>query len=320
MRQVLPHRDRITMLTNALELYERSGLPRVVGAALERVAPGLARTHAMRPVLPDRSERGIETGRTWPAEGERRARVALFLGCVASEWFAGAHRATIRVLTANGVEVVVPSAQTCCGALQRHAGLTDEARLLLAENANAFPPDLDAVVVNAAGCGASLKEPLDDGLPQPRYVDVCELLHELGLRPPPRPVRRRVAYDQPCHLLHGQRIPADAVESLLRAVPELELVPLAGSDRCCGAGGVYNLLQPAMADAVLAEKVAAVRASGADTVVTGNPGCLMQIRAGLARRAANGTPRADGARPPGPPEGPLPDVLHPVQVLAEAYP
>jgi len=249
----------------------------------------------MRPEIP--AERGIEVSRSWPARGETRARVALFLGCVAAEWFAPVHRATIRALTANGCEVVVPEAQTCCGALHRHAGLLGGAGELLAANARAFPTDVDAVLVNAAGCGASLREPLDASLPLPPYRDVCEFLHELGWTADLKPVRRRVAHDQPCHLVHGQRVGPEAVTELLGRVPELEVVPLAGSERCCGAGGVYNLRHGEMADEVLAAKVEAIAATGADTVVTGNPGCLMQIRHGLRDRRI--------------------DVLHPIEVLAE---
>ena len=315
MRTILPYRNRIAALTRGLALYERTPLPRFVDSALQRVAPALARAHAMRPDVRSTGERPVPAGSEWPARADRRARVGLFLGCVAPEWLAPVHHATIRVLTQNGCDVVVPPEQTCCGALHRHAGLLDDARRLLAENASAFPADLDAVIVNAAGCGASLKEPLEkppgssahdalsspDHAPsgQPAYRDVCEFLHDLGLAEPTRPVRRRVAYDQPCHLVHGQRIGADTVSDLLARIPELEQVALAGSERCCGAGGVYNLVHAEMADAVLHEKVEAILASGADTVVTGNPGCLLQLRGALR-------------------EHPI-EVLHPIQVLDEAY-
>jgi len=300
-RALLPHRGRLALLSDVLELYQRSGLRGLV----QRVLPhGLARAHAMQPAIPPRASRRVPTARThpgFPAEGERRARVALFLGCVAAEWFAPVHRATIRVLTRNGCDVVVPDAQTCCGALHRHAGLVDDAAALLAQNRAAFAAaGVDAVVVNAAGCGASLKEPLEgvDDRP-PAYRDVCELLAELGLRDPDRPLPRKVAYDQPCHLVHGQRIGADVVGGLLRRIPALELVPLRGSERCCGAGGVYNLRHPEMAEPILAEKVAAIRESGAEIVATGNPGCAIQIARGL--------------------RGTRIEVAHPVELLARAY-
>ncbi|MCA9751584.1 MAG: (Fe-S)-binding protein [Gemmatimonadetes bacterium] len=305
LREIIPNRRRVAAATKALELYERSGLPGVTQRVLDRVAPPLARAHAMRPRIEPRTD-AIEPGSTWKPTGVPRAKVGLFLGCVAAEWLAPVHRATVKVLLGNGCEVVVPESQTCCGALHRHAGLLDDARTLLDRNARAFPADLDAVIVNAAGCGASLTTPFHDSdspganAAAPRatpYRDVAAFLHELGWTAKTRPLRRRVAYDQPCHLVHGQRVPAHVVTDLLQQIPGLELVPLAGSERCCGAGGVYNLLQPTMADAVLAEKVDAIVRSGANTVVTGNPGCLLQLRHGLRDHAI--------------------EVRHPIEVLAD---
>ncbi len=301
-RSLLPHRDRLRTVASAMAFYERSGLARVTGALLGRLAPRTGRAHAMRPIPPPREERRLPTDDERPegfaARGERRGRVALFLGCLTDEWFADVHRATIRVLTANGFDVSVPAAQTCCGALQRHAGLLDDAAQLQTRNDRTFrDAGFDAVIVNSAGCGASLKEPLrEDGSPPP-YRDVLEFLAERGLRPPTLRVERRVTYDPPCHLLHGQG--RDDAEELLAAVPGLELRPLRRRERCCGAGGVYNLLQPEMADAVLADKVENVLATGADVVVTGNPGCVLQLRYGLRRSDLQ--------------------VLHPVQILDLAY-
>jgi glycolate oxidase iron-sulfur subunit len=301
---LLPHRERIALLTDALALYQRSGLERLGGRVVERWAPDLAGAHAAMPRMPARRTRRLETDRArpqgWAARGERRGRVALFLGCVAAEWFAPVHRATIRVLVANGIDVVVPDAQTCCGALDRHAGRLDEARTLLARNRAVFAAaDVDAVVVNAAGCGASLREPLDGEPVGPPALDVLVYLAELGLRDPGRPVARRVAYDAPCHLLHAQRVPNETIEGLLARVPELEVVPLRDSDRCCGAGGVYNLLHPEMAEPILEAKVRAIVESGADTVATGNPGCAMQIAKGLRGRDV--------------------EVVHPIELLDAGY-
>lgn len=314
LRRVLPYRRRIAAVTDLMALYRLTGLRAAVDAALRRTAPGLARAHALQPDVPARGLRRIAAG-AHPALGPRRARVALFLGCVASEWFAPVHHATIRVLRRNGCEVVIPEEQTCCGALHRHAGLLDDARALLARNHAAFARgSYDAVVVNAAGCGASLKDALPEDSPgardvgeadrsspdaAPVYRDVCELLAELGLVPPDREVRARVAYDQPCHLVHGQRVGRDVVEGLLRSIPGLEIVPLPRSERCCGAGGVYNIFHPEMSGPIRDEKVSDLLASGADVVVTGNPGCAMQISAGLRGRRI--------------------EVLHPVELLDRAY-
>jgi len=304
LTHVLPHRGRIAALTDGLELWQRTGLRKAADAVLGLTAKALARKHALQPDVPPRGVRRIETDRLrpggFPAQGERRARVALFLGCIAAEWFAPVHRATIRVLQRNGCDIIVPDAQTCCGALHRHAGLVEEAGRLLEKNRQVFAAlDVDAVIVNAAGCGASLKEPIEEADPQPVYRDVCEFLHELGLVDPDRPLPRRVAYDQPCHLVHGQRIGSGVVEDLLRKIPSLELVPLPRSERCCGAGGVYNLIHPEMAEPVLREKVADLLATGAEIVATGNPGCALQIAAGLRGRAV--------------------EVVHPVEVLDRGY-
>jgi len=312
LREVLPHRRRIAWMSDLLWFYQWTRMRTLVARVVARISPRLARLHSMQPEVPHPRVRRLEASDRLPggvhaAAGARRARVGLFLGCVASEWFAPTLRATIRVLQANGCEVVVPSRQTCCGALHRHGGFVDDAGALFATNARAFTEAcVDVIVVAAAGCGAALEEPAPParaGLGAP-VRDICEFLDEIGIVSPPTPVPLRVAYDQPCHLQHGQKIGADVVVRLLSRVPALELVPLADSDRCCGSGGVYNLLQPAMADRLRDEKVASVIASGANTVVTGNPGCAMQIACGL--RAVGG----DAARIA---------VLHPVELLDRGY-
>ena len=240
-------------------------------------------------------------------------RVGLFLGCIASEWFAPTHRATIRVLQRNGCDVVVPQAQTCCGALHRHTGLLDEGAKLFEENAAVFHESgVDVVIVNAAGCGAALKEApptsgtVPSGTVPPRgespgvpVRDICEFLDEVGINEPAGRIEKTAVYDQPCHLLHGQKVAGSVVENLLRTIPGLRLVPLENSDRCCGSGGAYNLLEPEIAGALGKEKAAAITATNADIVVTGNPGCAMQIRSALGK---NGI-----------------EVLHPVELLDRAY-
>jgi len=306
LQRVLPYRGRIAALSDLIWVYQATGLQRVVSAVNRRVFRKLGSIDRLQPRIPRPGLRRIPTDRKRPqgyaAEGKARVRVGLFLGCIASEWFAPVHRATIRVLRRNGCDVVLPDAQTCCGALHRHAGFLDEAEGLFARNVDAFRgAGIDAVIVNAAGCGAALKEPPPghpDGLGPP-VRDICEFLDEIGLREPRGRVHKKVAYDQPCHLLHGQQIGAGVVERLLEKIPGLELVNLRDSDRCCGSGGVYNLLQPSMAQTIQAEKCEAILESGADTVVTGNPGCAMQIRAGLANDDI--------------------EVLHPVELLDRSY-
>jgi glycolate oxidase iron-sulfur subunit len=306
LRELIPFRHRLAALTDILFLYERVGLRRLFRWLAKRGPRRLAELDALLPPIPAPSRRRLRTDASLPggiyrARGKARMRAALFLGCIASEWFVETHRATIRVLNRAGCDVVVPDAQTCCGALHRHGGFLEDAAALYRRNAAAFSPlGCDVVVVNAAGCGAALKEPPppSSGLGVP-VRDICELLDGIGIAPPDGEFPHRVAYDQPCHLVHGQRLGPDVVTRLLRQVPGLVLVPLEGSERCCGAGGIYNLVQPQMARAILAEKVAAIVESGAEVVLTGNPGCWLQISAGLDGRGI--------------------EVLHPVEVLDRAY-
>ncbi|HZN60197.1 MAG TPA: (Fe-S)-binding protein [Planctomycetota bacterium] len=311
LRHVLPYRGRIAAISDLIYFFQRSGLQKLTSAMLAKLSPRLSALDAMQPRVPPPERRRIATSLSrpegYPAEGPKpRMRVGLFLGCIASEWFADAHHATIRVLQRNGCEVHLPDAQTCCGALHRHGGFLEDARKLYARNAEAFRDKrLDVIIVNAAGCGAALKEPphgLEDGLGAP-VRDVCEFLDEIGIAAPGRRIEKKVAYHQPCHLVHGQKIGPRAVEGLLSLIPGLALVPLRDSDRCCGSGGVYNLVHPEMAEPILAEKVQAILECGAELVVTGNPGCALQVRSGLAKSA---TGRAIG-------------VLHPVELLDRAY-
>ncbi len=310
LRRLLPYRGRVRWATHLVYLQQVLGIDRLVAFLNRRLlrSPKLDYLLRLQPPIASPSARRVETTRTradgYPARGKPRMRVGLFLGCITSEWFAHVHQATIRVLQENGCHVIVPDAQTCCGALHRHSGLVEETGELFAHNTRAFKDaGVDVIVVNAAGCGASLKEPPDDkveatGLSAP-VRDVCEFLDEVGIVPPRASLQLRVAYDQPCHLLHAQRVGADVVEGLLQSIPDLRIVPLRDSERCCGSGGVYNLLHPEIGASLAAEKAAAIRESNPDVVVTGNPGCALQIRAALATKEI--------------------EVLHPVELLDRAY-
>jgi glycolate oxidase iron-sulfur subunit len=296
LRGIVAAPRRLRALVGALRLYQRSGLQRALRASrLLALVPPLARMERLLPPLapPHRPPRLV------PAHGARRGRVAFFAGCIMPEVFGPANAATVEVLARNGFEVEIPEEQGCCGALHRHAGDPDAAERLHARNLAAFRLDaVDAVVVNSAGCGAALRDGGDAFARKLR--DVTELLAQAGLREPPGPLRLRVAYDDPCHLLHGQRIAA-APRALLRAIPGLELFDLPGCKDCCGAAGIYNLTQPAMSARLLERKVEAIRETGPDAVATGNPGCLLQIASGV--RAAKLAV----------------EVLHPVELLARAY-
>jgi glycolate oxidase iron-sulfur subunit len=296
LRGVVAKPRRLRALIASLRAYQRSGLQRAVRASrLLALAPPLARMERLLPPLgePSRPPRLV------PARGARRGRVAFFEGCVMPEVFGAANAATIDVLARNGFEVEIPEGQGCCGALHRHAGDPQAADRLHAKNLSAFRLDaVDAVILNSAGCGASLR---DGGDAFARKVrDVSELLAQAGLRETPGPLRLRVAYDDPCHLLHGQRIAA-APRALLSAIPGLELFDLPGCKDCCGAAGIYNLTQPAMSARLLERKVQALRETAPDALATGNPGCLLQIASGA--RAA----------------GLAVEVVHPIELLARAY-
>jgi len=296
-RYLLPHPRRLEFAGRLLHFYQHSGLQRMVRASgLLRLFDTMAEAERLMPRVDDHSFFS-ELGRIYPAEGERRARVALFAGCIAQVAFAETNRATVRVLQKNGCEVVVPAGQLCCGALHVHSGVRDTARELARANLEVFlNEDYDDIIVNAAGCGSTLKEykqlfPDDTELSdraarfQAKVRDVSEFLAALGLRPPTRPVPLRVTYQDSCHLVHGQRI-RSAPRQLLRAIPGVELVEMDLADHCCGSAGIYNVAQPDVARALLAEKMECVRATGAQVIVTANPGCLLQLRAGVERFGA----------------------------------
>lgn len=274
----------------ALRLYQRSGL----GAVLRRL--GLLR--ALRVERLERQAPRISSrffaahGQFFAARGERRGRVALHAGCVMHVAFAETDRATVRVLTQNGWDVVLPADQGCCGALHVHAGEADAGRARARATIAAFEAaNADVLVSNAAGCGAALKEygvllqndPAWAGRAatfSAKVRDVTELLAGAPLRGELKPIRRRVTYQAPCHLLHAQRIDA-APRSLLRAIPGLELVEMQENSLCCGSAGIYNLTHPEMSADLLAGRIRRIRAADAQVVATANPGCMLQLRNGL---------------------------------------
>lgn len=237
--------------------------------------------------------RSIERGRYTPQTAGTRGTVAILRGCVMDGLFSATNRATGRVLQVNDYAIAAAPGQQCCGALHAHAGDLESARRLARRNIAAFEGSAaDFIAVNAAGCGAIMKEYghllQDDSdwrgraaAVASRVRDVSELLAAAGPRAGgDLPVR--VTYDAPCHLQHAQRVTA-APLAVLAAIPGLELLPLHDSDQCCGSAGIYNLIEPETSDAVLAPKLANIRATRASWVATGNPGCLMQIGAGLIR-------------------------------------
>ncbi len=229
-----------------------------------------------------------------PAVGERRARVALLAGCAQQVLDPDINAATIAVLARQGVEVLVPPGQGCCGGLAWHTGDLPAAQRFARHNLDAFPHDVDAIVTNAAGCGSAMHEyhlilrgTADESRAESlrrKVVDVSVFLTRLGLRVPfpDRGTKQRIAYHDACHLAHAQGVQSEP-RQLLRAIPGVELLPIADAHLCCGSAGTYNLDQPEIAAALGAQKARAILAAGADLVASGNIGCLTQLRAHLAR-------------------------------------
>jgi len=265
-----------------------------------------------------------------PAVGERRASVALLTGCVQDVFFHRVNAATVRVLAAEGCDVHAPHAQQCCGALELHAGREDDALARARREIELFGSlDVEYVVTNVAGCGSSMKDYGHLLADDPEWAerakafsakvrDVHEVLAELiddgGPRAPRHPVRARVAYHDACHLAHGQQVRSQP-RSVLRTIPELEVVDIPEAALCCGSAGIYNIVMPHPASELGERKAANIRAVEPDIVVTANPGCLLQIGKHLAAPAMDGQV-ADGRAQEGtePDSAGLP-LLHPVQLL-----
>jgi len=290
LRHLLPYPRRIAALGCAVRAYQRSGaqwLARRTGALK---LMGLEERERFLPPV-DSEFFFSRLGKAFPAEGKRRARVALFAGCIAQVAFAKLNEATVRVLQANGCEVWVPTEQLCCGALAAHAGMRDVARALARANLAALGDEhVDAIVTNAAGCGSTLKEYSQlfrEGEPElaaarefeKRVRDVFEFLDGLGMTARLGEVPMRVTMQDSCHLLHGQKI-REAPRRVLRQIPGIALMEMARADQCCGSAGIYNVLQMEASLELLTEKMATARGTGAECIATSNPGCMLQLRAG----------------------------------------
>ncbi len=312
-QHILPHRGRLEFLGGLLRIYQRTGLEALAQATLS-ILPGRLKNIAR---LAPRIESPTFTSRlgvVMPAEGERKYRIAFFAGCIANLAFARLNEATVRVLARNGCEVVIPPDQGCCGALHVHAGYRDTARELARRNLRTFlAEDFDAIITNAAGCGSVLKE-YPQLFEQKHHVyferaqtfagrvqDVTEFLAGIDLNPNFAVIRKRATYQDPCHLGHAQRV-RSAPRKLLAAIPGLEFVELKETEICCGSAGIYNVAHNDLAERLLAAKMQRVDETGAELILTANPGCLLQMRAGVARSSR-----------------PERRVMHVVELLDEAY-
>jgi glycolate oxidase iron-sulfur subunit len=309
---LLPSRALLRFAGAGLWIYQRCGVQRIVRASgiLKRIGK-LGEVESLAPTVETPSF-FRHMGRVFPALGERKYRVVLLSGCITNICFARLNEATVRVLQANGCEVTIHDGQTCCGALHVHAGLRDRARVLARKNVDALASaGYDAILTNAGGCGSTLKE-YDELLEHdPAYAerarqfvglmkDVNEFLAAIGLNPRMGEVREVVTYQDSCHLAHGQRV-RSAPRELLRQVPGLTLKEMPMSDLCCGSAGIYNVVHTDMALALLEKKMRSANSTGATRIVTANPGCMLQLRAGVDRHG-------HGQR-----------VSHVVEVLDEAY-
>jgi glycolate oxidase iron-sulfur subunit len=308
--RLLTDYKRLSRWARRLRWYQKSFLSKVVrGSGLLRLL-GVADIEKLAPTISeDFTFHSFKL--LHPAEGERRGRVALLAGCVGSVAFDELNEATIRVLQKNGFDVMLPPAQTCCGALSAHAGRREEARALARRNIKAFlkEDEFDAIVTNSAGCGSMMKDYADllredeDQAAVKEFVgkvrDVTEFLAEIGLRPTRAALQAKVTYQDPCHLAHAQKI-RSAPRELLKAVG-VELVEMEHPDYCCGSAGSYNVTQNELSMQILDAKMIDVAATGAPIVVTANTGCMLQLRAGAARRGLEL------------------DVKHVIEVLDAAY-
>jgi glycolate oxidase iron-sulfur subunit len=292
---LFPHPRRLRAASLPLWLYQRTGLRRLVRRsrllnllpqrlrAMEALAPSV-KIDAFRGSLPE----------VFPAQGERRARVGLLLGCVQRVYFRHVNEATARVLAAEGFEVIVPRAQGCCGALGVHAGREEEALALARATVDTFEAaGVEAVVINAAGCGSTMKEYGHLLRDDPAYAEraatlaaKCRDVSEVLSAHPPRATRHplplRVAYHDACHLQHAQRVKLQP-RQVLATIPGLHVEEIPEAAICCGSAGIYNLVEPEAAQELGERKAKHILSTGAEAIVSSNPGCLLQIRAALER-------------------------------------
>lgn len=315
-KQLFPYPSRLNFVVGMTGLYQRTLQPPVRKSGVLKFFGRLGEMEAM---LPDKRKLRAYKAPPPAAPNSEKPQVALFTGCIMRAGFANIHEATVRVLERSGYAVRVPDGQVCCSALHVHAGERDTAKELAKKNIDLFLKEKwDAIVINAAGCGAQLREYPELFRDDPEYFhkaeefsarirDVSELLahsplvqNANGAAKPALKTKTRVTYQDACHLAHAQKIRVQP-RQVLRGIENLELVEMRASDRCCGSAGIYNVIHPDMADQLIDEKMLNTRETGAEIVVTGNIGCLLQLEYGKKRAGWNGR------------------VMHLVELLDEAY-
>ncbi|MHC1767807.1 MAG: (Fe-S)-binding protein [Verrucomicrobiia bacterium] len=306
---------RLRFLGRIMRLYQSLGLQTLIrrSGVMKLFPKRLRELEAMTPTIQPKFSAELIAPVT-PARGPRRYRVAMLIGCAQDLIFSDINRDTVEVLARNGCEVVTPRNQECCGSLHAHNGELELARGLARKAIDQIPPtEFDAIITNAGGCGSHLKHYSKLLAADPKYLeraklwdakvkDIHEWLAQIGYEAPRKdsvPVEK-VTYHESCHLCHGQKI-VNQPRELLRSIPNVDLVELPESSWCCGSAGIYNIIQPEMADQLLERKLHHVRSTGASVVATGNPGCLLQVVNGAKQRQMSLR------------------VVHPVTLLAEAY-
>ncbi|MCH7895676.1 MAG: heterodisulfide reductase-related iron-sulfur binding cluster [candidate division NC10 bacterium] len=300
---------RMSTLTSLLRFYQKLGLQKLArSSGVLGFFGRLGKMEALLPPIPDRQE----LPEVMPAKGEKRGRVGLLMGCAQRFFLPQVNEATARVLAENGFEVVIPKDQACCGSLLVHEGERERGKGFARKTIDVFErASVDFIVVNAAGCGSVMKEYWELLHNDPVYReraeafskkvrDASELIAQADLNGRLRELKLKVTYHDACHLAHGQKVRLQP-RKILKAIPGVQLVELAESDFCCGSAGVYNLLEPDVAQKFLDRKIDRIKETGAEVVVSANPGCTFQIEKGLKEQGLNIR------------------VLHPMEVLDGAY-
>lgn len=315
LRWLFMDMKRLQWIGRFIRFYQQIGLQTLLrrSGIMEMFPKRLGELEAMTPEMQPRFSSELISPVT-PSQSDRRYRVAMLIGCAQDLIFSDVNRDTVEVLVRNGCEVVTPPKQECCGSLHAHNGEWELAQQLARKQIDQFPPDqFDAIISNAAGCGSHLKHYSKllehDSVYRKRaqqwdekIKDIHEWLAEIGIATPNSAgsQSQAVAYHEACHLCHGQKITSQP-RKVLQAIPKLRLIELSESTWCCGSAGIYNLIQPEMANQLLERKLKHIRSSQVSIVATGNPGCLLQILNGAKRENL-----------------PL-RVVHPITLLAEAY-
>ena len=295
---IIPYPKKLGRMLPFLYLYNKSGMRKLVNSfgILRKLSPSVHRLEQMVPEVKSISVKSYPE--VISPVGEKKHRIALLTGCVQNVFFPGTNISTINVLTKLGCEVVIPGDQTCCGALSVHSGRMEEGRDFARKIVDSFSNlDVDAFIINSAGCGSAIKEYSDllskdkDYSEKARRLsektkDIMEFIDEIGINHEFNDLNMKITYQDACHISHGQKI-RSAPRNVLSKIPGIEIVEMRNSDTCCGSAGVYNILQPDLAEDILEKKIENIENTDAECVVAGNPGCLLQIQKGLREKNQN---------------------------------